>query len=311
MDRRIYDAFDSVHAEEELKDKTKSYLSHKLYTQHKTHTSYVRYAVIVLCCLIIGLGVGGYTLYTTPVAAISIDINPSIEFEVNRFDRVISVTGYNDEAKTIVKDLNLQNSKYDDAIIALLESKQISRYLTEDSFISISVASENDSKSTEIQQRVSSCTGKRYGNVSCHIGKSEDVPTAHHSGLSFGKYRAFLELQALDPTVTIEDVKDLTMCQIQDWIDECSGNVSKDDNENQYSNRNGHNNGQENSQNHGVQQESNQNHTNKQDSNQNQEHKQDNNQKQNGNQENTQNHNGSQGNGNHKGKAGTGNRKRD
>ncbi len=34
-----------------------------------------------------------------------------------------------------------------------------------------------------------------------------------------GKYRAFLQLQALDPAITEEDMQGLTMCQIWDMID--------------------------------------------------------------------------------------------
>ena len=39
----------------------------------------------------------------TPVSAVSIDVNPSIELGVNRFDRVVAVEGYT------MKELTLQN----------------------------------------------------------------------------------------------------------------------------------------------------------------------------------------------------------
>lgn len=41
-----------------------------------------------LCFLM--AGAGGYTVYSRPVSYISIDVNPSIELAVNRFDRVVS-----------------------------------------------------------------------------------------------------------------------------------------------------------------------------------------------------------------------------
>ena len=37
--------------------------------------------------------------------------------------------------------------------------------------------------------------------------------------LSLGKYRAYLELKALDPAVTPDDIRDLSMREIRDLID--------------------------------------------------------------------------------------------
>lgn len=46
------------------------------------------------------------------------------------------------------------------------------------------------------------------------------MAAAQEAGLPYGKYRAFLELQALDPTLTPEDVAGMTMKEIRAWIDE-------------------------------------------------------------------------------------------
>ena len=57
---------------------------------------------------------------------------------------------------------------------------------------------------------------------------SEEVEKAHESGLSYGKYKAFLELQKLDPTITVEEIQSMTMREIRERISQLSGNV--DDN---------------------------------------------------------------------------------
>ena len=41
-------------------------------------------------------------------------------------------------------------------------------------------------------------------------------------GLSFGKYQKFLNLQELNPSITVEDVKGLTMHEMNQWIWELS-----------------------------------------------------------------------------------------
>ena len=55
-------------------------------------------------------------------------------------------------------------------------------------------------------------------NVHCAQGSQEELEAAHHAGLPFGKYRAYLELQALDPSVTVEDVQGMSMAELRAWI---------------------------------------------------------------------------------------------
>ena len=131
MSNRIYDAFDSVSAGRELKEKTKAYLSQ---ASVRRHSGSARYAAAVACLLFVLLGIGGYAFYMTPVAAISIDVNPSMEWEVNRLDRVVSVICYNKEAEHVVEKLHLKHRKYDEAITVLLTSREMSGYLAESTF---------------------------------------------------------------------------------------------------------------------------------------------------------------------------------
>lgn len=49
-----------------------------------------------------------------------------------------------------------------------------------------------------------------------------ELAAAHQAGLSYGKYRVFLEARALDPSLTPQDVKDMSMRQIRDLIQSLS-----------------------------------------------------------------------------------------
>lgn len=46
-------------------------------------------------CLLLLLSGGGYWVYFLPTAKIDIDINPSVALSINRFNKVLSVEGYN------------------------------------------------------------------------------------------------------------------------------------------------------------------------------------------------------------------------
>mgnify|MGYP006964182038 CR=1 FL=1 len=59
--------------------------------------NYKRVLSVAACLLLLFLG--GRQFYFIPTVKISIDINPSMELGVNRFDRIVSVEGYNDDGK--------------------------------------------------------------------------------------------------------------------------------------------------------------------------------------------------------------------
>ena len=217
MNNQLKHAFDTVVAEDKLKENTRNYLHYRLYGKYRRRAMYGKLAVAFSLLLL--LGFGGHLFYFTPVSFISIDINPSIELGINRLDRIVSVTPFNVDGAAALENLQLKNRKYDEAIVILLDSRGMSSYVTEESQISISVASDYNEQNTEIQERVRACTEDKYENVSCHSSNEGVMESAHHEGVSFGKYQAFLELQSLDADIRLEDVKDLTMRQIQDLID--------------------------------------------------------------------------------------------
>lgn len=227
MNDRLKDALDSIHAEDELKEHTRRFLRRKLYNKSRRRTMTLRYAAVV-CSLLFLAGFGGYLFYITPVSYISIDINPSIELGLNRLDRIVTVASFNEEGAVALANVELKNLKYEEAILVLLESQEISAYLTDQARISINVASDDRDKNAEIQERVMECTGDRYENVSCHGSSEADMHDAHYLGLSVGKYRAYVKLQSLAPDITAEDVRGMTMRQIQELIEEFSAGENED-----------------------------------------------------------------------------------
>lgn len=224
MNEKLKNAFDSIHAEADLKDSTREYLFCKTSGYTVKRTSIQRNLMAVSACLMFilaGLGVG-YWVCFTPVSAISIDINPSIELNINRFDRVLSVESFHDDGRDLVSALDVRFMGYMDAIDQVLNNETITDCLAQDEVLSIMVVSLDGERQRVMLANVERCVAGQ-NNVYCGAGNYEDVATAHTQGLSFGKYRAFLELQALDPGITPEDIQGWTMREIRDRIDKLSG----------------------------------------------------------------------------------------
>lgn len=218
-------AFDQIHAEPELKEHTSAYLKEKVYRTSARHASHIRRlaAASVFCLFLCAAGV--CYLFFTPVTYISVDINPSLELGLNCFRRIISVEGYNDDGASLADSLDLKYLDYMDALDRILKSDTIETLLSGDDVLSLTVAGESETQNQEVLQDMETSVSG-YSNVHCHSGDMEEVHEAHSCGMSFGKYQAFLILQELDPSVTSEDVQDLSMHEIWSRIRQLSGDSS-------------------------------------------------------------------------------------
>lgn len=210
-------ALDRIHAEEQLKERTRTYLAQQLVQQQTRRRTHWRPALASLCLLLM-LTLGSYWLFLVPTAFISIDLNPSLELSINRFDRVIAVQGYNDEGQAIADSLQLQYLDYRQALQELLDSQEIGSYLEQDAVLSMTVSGQDSKQCGSILREVEGCAAT-HQNIHCHAGDIELVSQAHAAGMSLGKYQAFLILQQLDPSVTEEQVQALSMRQIRQLID--------------------------------------------------------------------------------------------
>lgn len=210
-------ALDQIHAEESLKTSAKKYLFEKVYfKEKKRHSPLRKFAAAAVCSLAVFIG-GGSWLYFTPTAFISVDVNPSLELGINRFDRIVSVTGYNEDGRALAQDLHIKYMDYTDALEALMKDQNMEVYLADNADVVLTVAGDSAAKSSEILDNVESCMSE-HQNVYCHSGDSGEVHHAHDAGLSFGKYQAWQVLQDLNPDITLEEVQDMTMSEIRDLI---------------------------------------------------------------------------------------------
>lgn len=229
MNDRVKNTFDKIHAEDALKEHTKEFLYQKTKGYRKKGVGLTKSNLripAVLCLVLLLIGFSGYEIYFTPTSAVSIDINPSLELGINRFDRVISVTGYNSDGEELASSLDIKFMNYNDALDSILENQQISELLSENEPLSITVVGSNEEQSSQILADAQISTAETQ-NIYCHEGNSHEVEAAHEAGMSFGKYQAFLKLQELDPSITAEEAENLTMREIHQRIHQLSGDEER------------------------------------------------------------------------------------
>ena len=114
LENKIRSAFEQVKASDKMKSSTIQYLQQARTAKSPKSTVYSWRRSLVAACamLFIVAGIGGLYTVQTPVSYVSIDVNPSIELALNRYDRVVSATAYNEDAATILDGLKVNGLFY-------------------------------------------------------------------------------------------------------------------------------------------------------------------------------------------------------
>jgi len=223
--QNIHDAFDTVSCDEVLKGRTRDYVIKHMHRSRKPVLRRMKWAVSLACLLLFSAsGLGGYSLYYTEAAVISIDVNPSIELDINRWGKVVDQTTYGEESETVLQALSLKHLEYEEALALLLGSDAMQQYLKKDALVSITLETKgSDLKMlSSLQECVDTalmqCHGVKaeYASVDSHMCEE-----AHQHGMSLGKYYAIQELLTADPQATLDEFKDKTMKEIKGHTEHC------------------------------------------------------------------------------------------
>ncbi|MCI8300501.1 MAG: hypothetical protein HFI69_09140 [Lachnospiraceae bacterium] len=221
MENKIRDAFNIIKADSGLKETTKELLSQKRGRENKVlHHRRIQKTLAAVCVMLfLAVGSGSFWWMQMPVSYVSIDVNPSVELALNRFDRVVSAKAYNPEGEEILKGLSLKGKKYIEAIDAVVDSEAMKRYLTQQGEIVFTVAADGD-RENEIEAGVSHCQGHIRQSTHSLGTDLETAAQAHDHGLSVGKYYAYLQLSQYDNTVTVEECRHMSMGEIHGMLKE-------------------------------------------------------------------------------------------
>ncbi len=117
-----------------------------------------RLAGIAAAFLLLIGGMAGFRTYRanySVASTVSLDVNPSIEIQVNKKEEVLAVNPRNEDAQIVVGDMDFKGSNLDVAVNALIGSMLRNGYLNElANSILISVDNQDPAKSAELQERL-------------------------------------------------------------------------------------------------------------------------------------------------------------
>lgn len=201
MSREIKKAFDGIVADEQLKKQTIQYVSKQLNKKTKYHPGYWRqFRVQLAMGLIVILSLTGFFTYQTPVSAVSIDSEYSIELRVNRFNRVVEVIGYDEAGNELSETLSVKHMNYETAMVEILDAMD-----AEEDQVYVTVASNRDSRAANMMANLENHEALMGHRMEVFQSSNEMMQEARKAGVSVGRMRAMLQLHELEGEVDIDD----------------------------------------------------------------------------------------------------------
>ena len=132
-------------------------------TNHKTKKHWLRYAVAAcLSLVLVGAAAGGFLLHQarTVTSVVSLDVNPSIQLQVNSSEKVLKVQALNAEAQEVLADMPLEGTHLNVAVNAIVGSLLQHGYLDSiSSAILISVEDADIQRASRLQQELTDQVG--------------------------------------------------------------------------------------------------------------------------------------------------------
>lgn len=195
-------------------------------TQKNRNWSKKLLAVAAALVLVIGLGAGygWYSYNNTPLAAISLDVNPSIQITVNRNEKVLDVDALNKDAEIVLGDMDLEGSDINVAVNAILGSMLRNGYLTADAnTILVSVNSKDAAMGAALQKKLNAEIGKILsgsnfsGAVMSQTVTDEETlrSLADEHDISVGKAQLIQKILAADNHYVFADLAKLSVNELK------------------------------------------------------------------------------------------------
>ena len=217
MKNDIKEAFGAVKADEYLKRKTKAHLRKATFDYGRdTQRRRQRQTRLAGCAAALALMVVSAGMWLLPVTSIDLDINPSLELQINTFGKVTKLKGLNADGLALVDDLDVQGLRYDEAMQRILISDELEPYLENGSLISITVIGKDEALSEEMMSKVACRAYAIAGEENVHYCQAdpETAREARRMGLCVLRYQVWRQLKETDPDITVEAVAQMPKAEV-------------------------------------------------------------------------------------------------
>lgn len=180
-----------------------------------------RIAQLLAACLVVGALAAGSFALAAETAQVHVDGGGSIELGLNRWGRVVRAESSDPDLDGALDDLGVVGMSCADALEALSSDDEVNQSLSSDGEAVVLTVSCDDEG--QLDATIIDCEGAAAGfghGAMCMAADGETRAAAQESGMGLGRYSVYLEIQALDPNITLDDCRNLSMRELRDLLAE-------------------------------------------------------------------------------------------
>ena len=174
-----------------------------------------RIAAIAACVALVACLIGSVADFLRPVAYVGIDVNPSVELTLNRFDIVVGTCALNDDGQRALDEAPCMWRAFDDAARDL--DGAMRAIAGEGAVVEVSIVCDNENRYAALAAQSNNCFGCN-GEAHCNRTTTEERQAAHDSGMGVSKYRAYQALQEAGVDISAEECASMSMRELRDML---------------------------------------------------------------------------------------------
>lgn len=174
-----------------------------------------RIAAIAACLALVACLIGGVADFLRPVAYVGIDVNPSAELTLNRFNIVVGTHALNDDGQRALDEASCMWRPFDDAARDL--DGAMRAIAGEGAIVEVSIDCDNESRYAALAAQSNNCFGCN-GEAHCARTNAEERQAAHDSGMGVAKYRAYQALKEAGVDISAEECASMSMRELRDLL---------------------------------------------------------------------------------------------
>lgn len=172
----------------------------EVHAQKRRRPKWLRFISSVAAAAVLVTAIGGGVAYATPYGVVSLDVNPSLEYTINRFDYVLSVEGVNEDGREMLAGMDktqLVNRRIGDAIEASVTQLEAGNWLRgESDEIVLAAGTGADAHSERLIRELETdlCRNRDGLGVRGLTVSREELDAAREEGMSAGRRHMLHEL---------------------------------------------------------------------------------------------------------------------
>lgn len=216
------------HAAPDARDAILSACDHEkgkvIYMEKKRSSPLRGFAAVAAVLVLIIAGVFAVKNLGAPsdtlAAVVSLDVNPSIELNVDKDEKIISAKGLNDDGRRVLGDMELEGSSLEVAVNAVIGSMLKNGYLDDmANSILVSVSGVNGYDADKLRSTLADDVNRQLENCSVlsqnvSNADSDTVKLADKYGITVGKAALIRQIIAADSRHSFEELAPLSINEL-------------------------------------------------------------------------------------------------